>query len=93
MIAATLNFIKTDYESHKLRLGAEALGMVISLAVAIIIMVTTPAPPLVLCYVLWELASALLVTASYSRGSLGLTALYSGFLVIDFVGLVRTLLA
>jgi hypothetical protein len=93
MIAATVNFIKTDYESHRLRLGAEALGMLISLGVALIIMVTTPWPPMLLCYVLWEIASALLVSASYSRGSLGLTALYSGFLVIDFVGLVRTWLS
>jgi len=93
MIAATWKFIKSDYESHRVRLGAEALGMLISLAVALIIMVTTPAPPLLLCYILWECASALLVAASYSRGSLGLTALYSGFLVIDFVGLVRTVLA
>jgi len=90
MMTATREFIKTDYESHKLRLGAEALGMLISLGVALIIMVTTPHPPMLLCYVLWELASLLLLSASYSRGSLGLTVLYSGFLVIDFVGLVRT---
>lgn len=90
MMTATLEFIKTDYESHRLRLGAEALGMLISLGVALMIAVTTPFPPLLLCYALWEIASALLLSASYSRGSLGLTALYSGFLVIDAIGLVRT---
>jgi hypothetical protein len=88
-----ISFIQNDWHSHKIRLGAEALGMCISLGVALIIMVTTPLPPMILCYVLWELASALLVSASYSRGSLGLTALYSGFLVIDLIGLIRTVFA
>ncbi len=66
--------------------------MAISILVAIIIMLTTPHPPMIVCYVLWELASALLMSASYSRGSVGFTALYAAFLVIDCAGLIRTLL-
>lgn len=66
--------------------------MVISLAVALLIMVTTPFPPMLLCYLLWETASALLLGAAVSRGSVGFSFLYGGFLVIDFVGLIRTLL-
>jgi hypothetical protein len=93
MIAATLDFVKKDYQTHRVRLGLEVLGMGISLGVALILMMTTPHPPMVLCYTLWETASALLVAASYSRGSFGLVILYSGFLVIDAAGLVRTLLA
>jgi len=93
MIAATIDFIKSDYRSHPLRLCVEALGMGISLGVSGLIALTTPVPPMVLCYVLWEIGSALLVSASYSRGSTGLVALYGGFLVIDAIGLVRTLLA
>jgi len=93
MISAAMQFIKRDYAAHPLRHCAEVLGMAISLFVAIVIAVTTPHPPLLLCYALWETASLLLVAASYSRGSLGLTALYSGFLVIDAIGLIRTVLA
>jgi len=92
MIAATLEFIKTDYTSHPVRHVAEVIGMLIGLAVAVVIAVTTPAPPLLGCYILWNVASVLLLCASYSRGSFGLMALYGGFLIIDSVGLIRTLM-
>lgn len=88
-----LQFILQDWASHKRRFLAESTGMTLSILVALVMMVTTPSPPMLLCYVLWELASALLMLASYSRGSVGFTLLYGGFLVIDSVGLIRTLLA
>jgi len=88
-----INFIQNDWRSHKIRLCAETLGMSISLVVALIIMMTTPLPPMLLCYLLWETASALLLGSAMSRGSVGFSFLYAGFLVIDFVGLIRTLLA
>lgn len=88
-----INFIKADWQAHKVRLCAEVLGMSLSLLVALVIMMTTPLPPMLLCYVLWEIASLLLCSAAMSRGSVGFSLLYGGFLVIDFVGLVRTLLA
>lgn len=87
-----MSFIQHDWRTHKVRLCAETLGMAISLVVALIIMMTTPFPPMLLCYLLWEFASALLLGASISRGSVGFSFLYAGFLVIDFVGLLRTLL-
>ena len=93
MITATMDFIQKDYATHPVRLGLEVLGMGISLGVAMMIAVTTPFPPMLLCYALWETASLLLVAASYSRGSIGLVLLYSGFLVIDAVGLIRTWLS
>ena len=86
-------FIQSDWQAHKVRLCAETLGMSISLMVALIIMMTTPFPPMILCYLLWELASALLLGSAISRGSVGFSFLYAGFLVIDCVGLLRTLLA
>jgi len=93
MIDMTVQFIKSDYEAHRYRLVAEALGMLLSIGVAIIFALTTPAPPLLLCYTLWLLASGLLVTTSYSRGSVGLTVLYGLFLVVDSIGALRTLFA
>jgi len=86
-----ISFIQRDWKTHKVRLCAETLGMAISLLVALIIMVTTPLPPMLLCYVLWELASALLLGSAMSRGSVGFSFLYAGFLVIDCIGLIRTL--
>lgn len=88
-----ISFIQRDWKAHKVRLCAETLGMAISLLVALIIMVTTPFPPMLLCYLLWELASALLLGSAMSRGSVGFSFLYGGFLVIDLIGLIRTLLA
>ena len=88
-----ISFIQNDWRSHKIRLCAETLGMAVSLGVAVIIMLTTPLPPMMLCYLLWELASALLLGSAMSRGSVGFSFLYGGFLVIDFVGLIRTVLA
>jgi hypothetical protein len=87
-----ISFIQKDWKSHKIRVCAETAGMLISLIVALIIMVTTPLPPMILCYVLWEVASVLLLSAAVSRGSLGFSILYSGFLVVDGIGLTRTLL-
>jgi hypothetical protein len=90
MITATLDFIKKDRDSHPVRYMAEVIGMVLGLGDSVILAMTTPNPPLLLCYIIWEVASVLLVCAAYSRGSLGFTALYAGFFVIDLFGLLRT---
>ena len=92
MISTALDFIRADYHSHKFRLCAEVLGMVISLIVAVIIAMTTPLPPMLWCYTLWMIASTLLVGASISRHSTGFVALYGSFLIIDGIGLLRTIL-
>lgn len=87
------DFIQKDWKTHRVRLCTETAGMMISLVVALILMVTTPYPPMLLCYLLWETASALLLGSAMSRGSVGFSCLYAGFLVIDLIGLIRTLLA
>lgn len=93
MIDTVIDFIKADYESHKLRLCAELLGLLVSIAVAVLFAWTTPQPPMLICYSLWLSASVLLVGTSWHRGSFGLTALYASFLVIDGIGFIRTLLS
>lgn len=90
MIDATSQFILADWQSHKLRLAAEACGVSLSIGIALVLAWTTPNPPMLVCYAGWNLASVLLVLSSYSRGSVGLTVLYGAFLLIDTVGLVRT---
>jgi hypothetical protein len=86
-----VSWIRGDWNSHPVRMCAEILGMVLSLFVALLIAWTTPYPPMLWCYILWNTASLCLVSAAVSRGSLGLTLLYGGFLVVDTVGLWRTL--
>lgn len=92
MIDAVVEFVKTDYESHKMRLAAEGLGFLLSVGVSLLFAWTTPHPPLIWCYSMWMAASSLLVTTSWHRGSFGLTAIYGAFLLIDFVGLWRTVM-
>lgn len=93
MIDATTKFIIADWQSHKLRLSVEAMGMALSIAIGCVLAYTTPHPPMIVCYIGWDLASFMLMCASYSRGSVGLTALYGAFLVIDTIGLVRTVIS
>ena len=93
MIDAVSDFIKADYKSHKLRLCAELCGLLIALCVSITFAWTTPHPPLLACYILWLVSAAILMLTSWHRGSFGLTALYSSFLMIDGVGFIRTLLS
>lgn len=93
MIDQARKFIREDYQSHKWRLMAEVTGMGLSIAVSLLLAYTTPHPPMLACYVLWMIASVLLLGAAASRNSVGFVALYSGFLVIDGVGLIRTVMA
>ena len=92
MIDATLEYIKTDYHSHRIRFAGEMIGMALSIGVSLILAITTPYPPMIICYIGWLIAAVLLAGASYSRGSVGLAVLYACFMVIDGIGFVRTLL-
>ncbi len=93
MIDAVSQFIIADYQSHRFRLAAEVVGLVIALVVSVTFAWTTPYPPLLACYVLWLISAAILAATSWHRGSFGLTALYGSFLVIDGIGFIRTLLS
>lgn len=93
MIEEARNFIRNDYESHPLRLCAEVIGMVLSVAVSVLLALTTPYPPMLICYSLWMIASVLLLGAAASRRSVGFALLYAGFLIIDGIGLIRTVIA
>jgi len=87
----TFEYIRADYQAHKVRMVAECLGMVISVGVALLLALTTPYPPMLLAYLGWNLASTLLLLCAWHRGSVGLMVLYGMFLVIDTMGLIRTL--
>jgi len=86
-----LEFVRADHKQHRIRLYGEILGMALSIGVASMLAITTPHPPMLLAYSIWLVASAILMTTSWSRGSVGLTLLYGAFLVIDCIGFVRTL--
>ena len=93
MVNVVRDWIASDWRQHPSRVCAELLGMGLSLCVALLLAWTTPAPPMLWCYVIWIVASLCLLSAAVSRGSVGLSLLYGGFLVIDSVGLWRTIWA
>jgi hypothetical protein len=54
---------------------------------------TVPNPPLLLLYPVWITGCALYAWAAFSRRSFGMLANYMLLVTIDFIGLVRMLLA
>lgn len=86
-----LDYIRRDFQSHRLRALCESLGMLVAVSVSILLATTTPTVPLIPCYVGWVVSAMLLGACSWHRGSVGLAATYSAFLVIDTIGLLRTL--
>ncbi len=86
-----IEFIKQDFRSHALRATMEILGMVLGVGVSLLLAVTTPNPPMIYAYVGWLLSAVLLGGCSYHRGSVGLAVTYAAYLVIDGIGMLRTL--
>lgn len=86
-----IEFVRADFQSNWWRATLEVVGMTASIVTALMIAATTPNPPMLLCYTTWMLASSTLCISSWHRGSIGLTTTYAAFLIIDGVGLLRTL--
>ena len=86
-----LDYIRRDFQSHQVRALCETLGMLIAVGVSLTLAATTPTVPLVPCYLGWVVSAILLGGCSWHRGSFGLAVTYSAFLIIDTVGLLRTL--
>lgn len=86
-----IEYIRQDFQTHRLRAASEVLGMIIALGVSLLLAVTTPHPPMIPAYLGWTIASILLGVCSWHRGSFGLAMTYGGFLVIDTYGLLKTL--
>ena len=86
-----IDYIQKDFEAHALRASLEILGMLIGVGMSILLAVTTPYPPMLYAYIGWLISAALLGGCSWHRGSVGLTVTYGCYLVIDGIGLARTI--
>jgi hypothetical protein len=71
----------------------ECLAWVISIGCSITMALTVPNPPLLLLYPIWITGCALYAWAAFSRKSFGMLANYMLLVTIDFIGLIRMLLA
>ena len=91
IFAPTLQWIKDDYRSHRMRFCIEVLAWAISVGCSITMAITVPNPPLLYMYPVWITGCALYAWASYTRKSVGMLANYILLTTIDSVGLIRML--
>jgi len=91
IFAPTLQWIKDDFKSHRIRFAVELLAWAISVGCALTMALTVPNPPLLAMYPIWILGCALYAWASWTRKSFGMLANYLLLTSIDTVGLIRML--
>jgi hypothetical protein len=85
----TIDWIKDDYKSHRIRFIIELLAWAISIGCSITMAVTVPTPPLLTLYPIWITGCAMYAWAAWTRKSFGMLANYILLTAIDTVGLVR----
>jgi hypothetical protein len=87
----TLQWIKNDYSSNRLRFVIELLAWILSIGCSFTMAVTVPNPPLIYLYPVWISGCAMYAWAAFSRKSFGMLANYLLLTTIDMVGLFRML--
>ena len=87
----TLDWIRDDWRSYKLRFIIELLAWAFSIGCAITMALTVPDPPLLALYPIWMLGCAMYAWAAYTRKSFGMLANYLLLTTIDAIGLIRML--
>jgi hypothetical protein len=87
----TVDWIKDDFKSHRVRFIIELLAWAISIGCSITMAVTVPNPPLLALYPVWITGCAMYAWASWTRKSFGMLANYILLTTIDSIGLIRML--
>ena len=87
----TLEWIKDDWKSNRIRFIVELLAWAISVGCSITMALTVPNPPLLAMYPIWIAGCAMYAWAAYTRKSFGMLANYILLTTIDTVGLIRML--
>jgi hypothetical protein len=87
----TLQWIKDDYTSNRIRFVIELLAWAVSIGCSITMALTVPNPPLLALYPVWIAGCAMYAWASYTRKSFGMLANYILLTSIDTFGLIRML--
>ena len=87
----TIDWIKDDYRSNRIRFAVELLAWAVSIGCSITMALTVPSPPLLALYPVWIAGCAMYAWASYTRKSFGMLANYLLLTTIDTIGLFRML--
>jgi hypothetical protein len=88
----TINWIREDWQSNRIRFLVEVIAWAISIGCAIVMALTVPTPPLILLYPIWIIGCSLYAWAAWTRRSFGMLANYILLVAIDTTGLIRMLL-
>jgi cellulose synthase/poly-beta-1,6-N-acetylglucosamine synthase-like glycosyltransferase len=88
----TFNWIKEDWQSHRVRFCLEVLAWAISIGCSITMATTVPNPPLIVLYPIWITGCAIYAWCAYSRRSFGMLANYILLTTIDSIGLIRMII-
>jgi hypothetical protein len=89
ILIGTLEWIRDDFKSHRVRFIVELIAWAISIGCSITMALTVPNPPLLTIYPAWILGCAMYAWASWTRKSFGMLANYILLTTIDTVGLIR----
>ena len=90
-LAKTFEWIKEDWESHRVRFCLEILAWAISIGCSLTMAATVPNPPLLALYPVWIAGCSIYAWAAWTRRSFGMLANYMLLTTIDTVGLLRML--
>ena len=85
----TIQWIKDDFKSNRVRFLIELLAWAISVGCSITMALTVPNPPLLAMYPIWITGCALYAWAAWTRKSFGMLANYILLTTIDTIGLLR----
>lgn len=88
----TIEWIKDDYKTHRVRFIVELLAWATSLSCSIGMAITVPNPPLIYLYPAWVSGCAMYAWAAWSRKSFGMLANYLLLTTIDSIALIRMIL-
>ena len=93
IFAPTIQWIKDDFKSNRIRFIVELFAWAISIGCSITMAVTVPNPPLLALYPVWITGCALYAWAAWTRQSFGMLANYILLTTIDTIGLIRMLIS
>ena len=91
MFHNTIDWIRDDFKSNRVRFVVELLAWAISIGCSITMALTVPDPPLLALYPAWVLGCAMYAWAAWTRQSFGMLANYILLTTIDTIGLIRML--
>jgi hypothetical protein len=91
LLKPTFDWIKSDYQTDRIRFYLEVIAWAISIGCSITMALTVPTPPLLVLYPIWITGCAIYAWCAYSRNSFGMLANYILLTAIDSFGLARML--